>query len=85
MKKILILFILTACENPIPTESNNSRQSQWIEPCHDSAVLLATTSGSPNAFECPNQLHRMRVQVVTSPSKEEAAALVFCECNHDAK
>ena len=55
-------------------------QEQWYGPCHDESSLLATTAGSPNSFKCPNKDHRMRVQVATHPSNEEAAALVFCEC-----
>lgn len=49
-------------------------------PCRDESSLLATTSGSPSYFSCPNKLHEMQVQVATHPSSEEAAALVFCKC-----
>jgi len=56
------------------------RLEAWSEPCHDESALLATTAGSPSSFECPNRLHKMRVQVATAPTNEEAAALVFCEC-----
>lgn len=83
--KILILLIqLTACDNPKVTDPNTQRQTMWTEPCHDEATLLATTTGSPDHIECSNRLHRMRVQVATNPSKEEVAALVFCECDRDA-
>lgn len=81
--RFLIFFILTACESPNLAEPVKNRQIQWDEPCHDQAILLATTTGSPDSFECSNRLHRMRVQVATNPSKEEAAALVFCECDRD--
>jgi hypothetical protein len=84
------VFILIACESH--DESHESKQKryereQWEKPCSDEAVLLATTSGSPNSFRCSNQRHRMRVQVATASSNEEAAALIFCECVreiHDA-
>lgn len=56
------------------------QEERWNAPCADTSWLLATTAGSPNAATCPNKNHRMRVQVATSPSNEEAAALVFCEC-----
>lgn len=49
-------------------------------PCSDQSTLLATTSGSPSYFTCPNRLHEMQVQVATTPSNAEAAALVFCKC-----
>lgn len=78
------LFIVAACESPNLADPDGSRQAQWAEPCRDKAMLLATTSGSPDRFECSNRLHRMHVQVATHPSNEEAAALVFCECDRDA-
>jgi hypothetical protein len=56
------------------------RREAWVEPCRDQSTLLATTAGSPSSFECPNRQHRMRVQVATTPTNEEAAALVVCEC-----
>ena len=52
-------------------------------PCKDESMLLATTSGSPSYFACPNRLHEMQVQVATHPSNEEAAALVFCKCRRE--
>ena len=58
----------------------DARAAAWTEACHDEARLLATTAGSPDKFECPNKLHRMRVQVASKATNEEAAALVFCEC-----
>lgn len=51
--------------------------------CRDESSLLATTSGSPSYFACPNRLHEMQVQVATHPSSEEAAALVFCKCRRE--
>jgi len=85
MAKFLILLILTACESSNQVDpAVKLRQTEWAEPCHDEAMLLATTTGSPDRFECSNRFHRMHVQVATHPSKEEAAALVFCECDRDA-
>jgi hypothetical protein len=55
-------------------------EESWSGKCHDESWLLATTAGSPDRATCPHRLHRMRVQVATHPSNEEAAALVFCEC-----
>lgn len=55
-------------------------EETWSGKCHDESWLLATTAGSPDRATCPHRLHRMRVQVATHPSNEEAAALVFCEC-----
>ena len=75
-----ILFIaLSACGPPEPTW----REKAWVEPCHDKSRLLASTIGSPGDFECPNQKHKMRVEVMTAPSNEEFGALVFCECVTD--
>lgn len=51
--------------------------------CADQASLLATTAGSPNFMTCPHPKHRMHVQVASVASNEEAAALVFCECERD--
>ena len=51
--------------------------------CHDQAVLLATTAGSPDERNCPNRRHRMRVTIATTAG-EEVGALVFCECQRDA-
>ena len=83
--KVLILLIqMTACDSPKQPDYAAIQQTQWNGSCHDKAMLLATTTGSPDYFECSNRLHRMHVQVATSSSKEEAAALVFCECDHDA-
>jgi hypothetical protein len=66
-------------------EQANERKAAaiWNGPCADESVLLATTAGSPSGFRCPNRLHRMEVQVATTPSKEEAAALVFCRCERE--
>jgi hypothetical protein len=63
-------------------EPGNRRRAEEARegPCSDVSWLLATTAGSPSQAICPNRLHRMRVQVATHPSNEEAAALVFCEC-----
>lgn len=55
------------------------RERDWNEPCHDVSTLVATTTGSPDSFECPNKLHRMRVAASTK-SGEEVGAVVFCEC-----
>ncbi len=80
-RAIVFLMALGACDPN--KEYREERQRAWEGPCADVSSLLATTSGSPNEFKCPNRLHHMRVQVATSPSNEEAAALVFCECERD--
>jgi outer membrane biosynthesis protein TonB len=79
---LVLLLLLTACgvEDDAARQREVQRQKEWNEPCHDQSVLLATTAGSPNSLECPNKLHKMHVQVQTTKSNEEAAALVFCEC-----
>lgn len=59
------------------------REAWQSDDCADVSTLLATTTGSPSEFKCPNHRHRMRVQVATHPSNEEAAALVFCECERE--
>lgn len=78
-----------ACDDPLGEERNKARfaaerevteQKAWNGLCHDESVLLATTAGSPDSFRCSNKNHRMRVQVASVASNEEAAALVFCEC-----
>jgi hypothetical protein len=76
-----IVLFLAACDPD--AQYKRDKAEAWEEPCADKAWLLATTSGSPSAAECPNKHHRMRVQVATTPSKEEIGALVFCECVHD--
>lgn len=81
-------FSLSACEDPqraADARAKQLRDRAWEEPCHDASRLLATTSGSPDDFECPNKHHRMRVTVATKATNEEAAALVFCECEREAK
>lgn len=60
--------------------SDRRRDDLEHGPCHDESRLLGTTAGSPSHYKCPNDNHRMRVQIATHPSNEEAAALVFCEC-----
>lgn len=63
---------------------HNAKEARELElrhgRCYDESVLFATTAGSPDRFRCPNDRHRMRVEVATRSSPEEAAALVFCEC-----
>jgi hypothetical protein len=81
---ILALALATAACDPPETEEQRAARA-WAEPCHDESTLLATTAGSPDHFRCPNRRHRMQVQVATTGSNEEAAALVFCRCaNGDA-
>jgi hypothetical protein len=83
MKSSMLILImwLTACKYESQEQADARRAHEaWIGPCSDNSVLLATTSGSPSQFTCPNREHRMRVQVATNSSNEEAAALVFCEC-----
>ncbi len=62
-------------------EKREQERREREGPCSDQATLLATTTGSPSYYTCPNRRHRMHVQVATHPSNEEAAALVFCECD----
>lgn len=71
--------LIVTCESPTARLDREKREA-WVAPCQDTSVLLATTAGSPNQYTCPNQNHRMRVQVSTEPTNEEAAALVICEC-----
>jgi hypothetical protein len=95
MRKILFIAItLVSCydqDGCIATSDHDSRrwkreeEERWNAPCSDTSWLLATTAGSPDHATCPNKNHRMRVQVATNPSNEEAAALVFCECVRDGK
>lgn len=83
MKALAVLLLLALGCGKVKTyreQMLETREYDWNEPCHDEARLLATTSGSPDDFECPNKLHRMRVQVASKATNEEAAALVFCEC-----
>lgn len=77
----LVALFLLGCEQET-YEQIQRRQTieAWNAACADESYLLATTSGSPSGHRCPNKRHRMRVQVATHPSNEEAAALVFCEC-----
>lgn len=80
---VLCLFSAGCWESPRTAQLQEESQEEareWNAPCRDESVLLATTAGSPNSFTCPNRLHKMRVQVATAPSNEEAAAIVFCEC-----
>jgi hypothetical protein len=81
---ILALVTLTGCEE-ISGEAAWKREAKeaWVAPCADTSWLLATTAGSPDHATCPNQKHRMRVQVATKSSNEEIGALVFCECPHN--
>lgn len=90
MRKTAIIFLTIvtfACHTNEETleqqAARRQRQEKWTEPCRDQSALLATTAGSPDTFECPNRLHKMKVQVATAPSHEEAAALVFCECQKE--
>lgn len=74
MRAIALLAVLAlACDDgPAPPEH-----------CHDKAVLVATTAGSPNGYECTHAEHRIDVQVATFASPEEGAALVVCRCARD--
>lgn len=72
---------VTPSDNPAVYRFIAEELREWREsPCQDESQLLATTSGSPSKMKCPNRFHRMRVEVATHPSNEEAAALVFCRC-----
>lgn len=83
MTRFLILLIMTGCANE-KQQAPEQAPSAVPDPCRDRAILLATTSGSPDEMICWHRLHRIRAQVVTQASKEEAAALVLCECDRDA-
>ena len=80
---VVCAMLFTACGESPEQQLARQRNAEWTEPCRDQGVLLATTAGSPSRFECPNRLHKMRVQVATTPTHEEAAALVVCECVAD--
>lgn len=75
----LSALLLAGCETPNEAQ-DRYRREEWVEPCRDKAMLLATTAGSPSGAECPNRLHRMSAEVATHSSNEEAAALVWCRC-----
>jgi hypothetical protein len=85
--RLLVVLLVAGCDLIEPNREENERKRHdleaWVAPCSDYAVLLATTAGSPNDHVCTNKDHRMRVQVATTKSNEEAAALVFCECVRD--
>lgn len=74
----LLALMVAGCDNG--EDAQKHQRGVWEGPCHDESWLLATTSGSPSSAKCPNKNHRMRVQVASMASQEEAAALVFCEC-----
>jgi hypothetical protein len=88
VKALLLLALVSACNMPSQEQEQERerrrqqelRDREWNEPCHDISSLLATTTGSPDYLECPNKRHHMRVTVATKATNEEAAALVFCEC-----
>lgn len=76
---VLASFLASGCGDP-NAQWKRERREAWEEPCHEVSWLLATTSGSPDRAECPNQRHKMRVQTVTVGANEEIGSLVFCEC-----
>jgi hypothetical protein len=87
MRRVMVLapLLLLGCSE-LTGEADRLRAERtmreaWEGPCADTSWLLATTAGSPDHATCPNKHQRMRVQVATHPSNEEAAALVFCECD----
>jgi len=85
MKYLLILTAMCfiGCEegkSPEQKEYDRERLEKYNEPCREYSVLLATTTGSPSTMECPNKLHKMRIQIASAPSKEEFGAVAFCEC-----
>jgi hypothetical protein len=77
---LLLVFLFIGCKSEKEVPAPIVVVKEW--PCRDEAMLLATTAGSPDKFSCWHRLHRMRVQVATTASHEEAAALVFCQCDH---
>ncbi len=79
VQALLWLSLLLGCESP-RTQYEREKREAWHGPCADVSTLLATTAGSPNGFTCPNKRHQMRVEVASTGTPEEAAALVFCEC-----
>jgi hypothetical protein len=83
----VVVGLLSGCSADDSYEERQERRGLRVRnyPCRDQSVLLATTAGSPNEFTCPNRLHKMRVQVVTTSSNEEVAALVFCECQKEPR
>jgi hypothetical protein len=72
-------IVLSGCEGPDASQERE-RRADYVRPCQDFSVLLSTRAGSPSRARCPNQLHRMEVQVATHPTHRESAALVFCRC-----
>ena len=82
---ILVLLLCIGCEHGL--EDHEARQKrraaeQWVEPCHDTLTLVATTAGSPNGERCTNRLHRMIVETKTVGA-EEIGVAVFCKCVRD--
>jgi hypothetical protein len=76
----------TGCPNGDGYDSYHCREMfEMSKPCRDESRLLATTTGSPSAFACPNRLHRMRVEVSRAVAGEEIGALVFCECKRETE
>jgi len=84
---VLLLAVATTsgCDESPDEYAARLKLETLTGPCHDESWLLATTGGSPSNASCSNRYHRMRVQVATHPSNEEAAALVFCECVYPAE
>ena len=83
-------FVLHSCElhqEAMQAKYDKEREeyvkNEWEGNCHDEAMLLATTVGSPDEFKCPNKLHHMRFEVQPkAKSGEEIGVLVVCECEH---
>ena len=81
---IALAVLISACDTETDAQlAARWDREEWNGRCRDEATLVATTSGSPSSTRCPNRLHRMRVQVASSPSNEEFGAVVFCECTRD--
>lgn len=79
----MILFILIACMSAAERFAQQQTDAAAIRaesPCIETAVLLATTSGSPNREWCEDPRHILRAEVATTATGEEAAALVVCAC-----
>ena len=80
---LIASWIMAACDDPqIDADIRQKQQAEleWSGPCHDTAVLMATTTGSPDSTTCPNKLHHMRIEIASRPSNEEFGAVAFCEC-----
>lgn len=75
-----LFCILRWSDNTNARLLQNQKDATWNGPCADTSTLLATTTGSPSMAVFTNKKQKMRVQIANVASPEEAAAVVFCEC-----